>query len=162
MKIYSIYDKVSEKFVSTTPAYSDQMFIRDNLAHICMDFALKDINAYCIGLFDDDLGIIKPCQPRLVDWNSYKFPTSRMEKEKFLDLEEIEALAKNKRLEFLQMTKDKAKDLEHLLVQYKGKLHKEEAKDKKEQNKKLIKELKEQIRELSLNIYELKEVSKNE
>lgn len=156
MKIYGLYDKVAEKYISVTLAESEQMFVRQCLYTILLDYPLKDIEFYCLGQFDNDLGIIKPCAPKLCDWESYKFPETRTEKLKFLTLEQIEEAAKNKKHEFLEQTKDKIKDYEKLLIQVKGELHKEEHASKPDKQK--IKQLKKTIKDISFQIVKLKEV----
>lgn len=156
MKIIALYDKVANKYVSTTLCESEQMFVRTSLFAICMDYPIKDVDFYVVGEFDNDLGLIKPCQPRLCSWDCYKFPESRMSKEKFLTLEQIEEAAKNKKHEFIKKQKDSVKDLENALIQAKGALHKEEHETKPD--KKRIKELKKIINNISTQIYKTKEV----
>lgn len=156
MKIIGLFDKVANKFVSTTMCESEQMFIRDSLFAICMDYPIKDVDFYVLGDFDEELGIIKPCSPRKCSWESYKFPETRMSKEKYLTIEQIEEAAKNKKHEFLKKTKDNIKDLENALIQAKGALHKEEHSEKP--NKKRVKELKNIINNISTQIYKAKEV----
>lgn len=156
MYLYSLYDKVSKKHLSVTMCESPQMFVRNCLATILMDYPIKDIEFYCIGQFDNDLGIIKPCAPQLEDWECYKFPETRAEKLKFLTIEQIEQFAKNKKHEFLKQTKDKIKDYEKLLINVKGELHKEEQDLKPDKTK--IKKLKKSIKDISIYIQKLKEV----
>lgn len=155
MKIYSLFDKVAKRFVSTTIAESDEMFVRSSLYAICMDYPINDVEYYCVGQFDNELGLIKPCQPRLCSWESYKFPKSRMDKENFLTIEEIEKSAKEKKHEFIKQQKDNILDLERAESIAKKQL--KEAETKKD--KKRIKELKDIIKEISLEIKNLKEVS---
>ena len=130
MKVFALFDKVANKFVSTTLAESEEMFVRTSLFAICMDYPIKDVDFYCVGYFDDDLGIIRPCRPRLCSWDCYKHPTTRMAKDKFLSLEEIEQAAKQKKNEFIHKQKDSIKDLENLKKLYNDKLS--TTKDKKE------------------------------
>lgn len=156
MNLYGLYDKVSNKYLSVTMCESAQMFVRQCLATILMDYPLKDIEFYCIGQFDSDLGIIKPCAPKLEDWECYKFPETRAEKLKFLSLDQIEQFAKNKKHEFLIKSKDQIKDYEKLLIQVKGELHKEEHEQKPDKSK--IKLLKKSIKDISNHILKLKEV----
>ncbi|MCR5422400.1 MAG: hypothetical protein K6E74_02065 [Bacilli bacterium] len=156
MKIYGLYDKVSEKYLSITMCESAQMFVRSCFATILMDYPLKDIEFYCLGQIDSDLGIIKPCAPKLEDWECYKFPETRAEKLKFLTSEQIEEFAKKKKHEFLEKTKDQIKDYEKLLINAKGELHKEEHIDKPDKSK--IKLLKKTIKDISIHIQKLKEV----
>ena len=156
MKIYGLYDKISEKYQSITLCESAQMFVRSCLATILMDYPLKDIEFYCLGQIDLDLGIIKPCAPKLEDWECYKFPETRAEKLKFLSIEQIEQIAKQKKHEFLEKTKDQIKDYEKLLIQVKGELHKQEHSEKPDKSK--IKSLKKSIKDISIHIQKLKEV----
>lgn len=156
MKIYGLYDKVSEKYLSITMCDSAQMFVRSCLATILMDYPLKDIEFYCLGQIDEDIGIIKSCVPKLEDWECYKFPETRTEKLKFLSIEQIDELAKNKKHEFLEKTKDQVKDYEKLLIQAKGELHKEQHSVKPDKSK--IKLLKKSIKDISIHIQKLKEV----
>ena len=90
------------------------------------------------------------------DWNCYKFPEKRTEKLKFLSLDQIEQMAKNKKHEFLEKTKDQIKDYEKLLIQAKGELHKEQHSSKPDKSK--IKLLKKSIKDISIHIQKLKEV----
>lgn len=157
MYIYGLYDKVSNKYLSITMCESAQMFVRSCLATILMDYPLKDIEFYCLGQIDQDLGLVKPCMPKLEDWDCYQFPETRTEKLKFLSLEQIEELAKKKKHEFLVKTKDSVKDYEKLLIQTKSELHKEEHLAKPNRSK--IKLLKKTIKDISIHIQKLKEVN---
>lgn len=157
MRLYSIFDKVQNKFISMSIAETDEMFVRTATFPALMDRPLNDIEFYCVGLFDDDLGLIKPCHPRLVALDCYKFPVSLASKDKFLTIEQIDECAKNKKHEFLKQTKDKVIDGERFLNACKVQLKLEEDKPKKEQDKKKIKELRELINQTSLEIKQLKE-----
>lgn len=114
MKIFSLKDKVRDKFISCTLADSEQMFVRTALPSILMDYPINDVDFYCIGEFDEDTGLIKPFVPRLCDWECYKFPETRNSKDKFLTIDKIAEMSKKKKEEFLQKTKDNVKDLENL------------------------------------------------
>lgn len=159
MRIYGLYDKVAKRYISTTMAETDEMFVRTSIVAIMMDYPLKDVECYCLGLFDTDCGIIKPCTPRLVSWECYKFPHSMGDKEHFLSIEEIEDFAQKKKHEFLQKNKDKIEDTERYLSQLKATLELEEKKPKKEINKSRIKELRNEIKNVSNTLANLKEVA---
>lgn len=155
MYLYSLYDKVAQKFKSVTVAESEQMFVRSCFSAIVMDYALEDIEFYCVGMFDDDLGIIKPCVPRLCSWDCYKFPESRISKEKYLTKEQIIDMAKAKKQKFIEDTKDKVEDLEKAKDQASVQL--KIAEDKKD--KKTKKDLIAYIKQLDKEIQRLKEIA---
>lgn len=157
MKIFSLFDKVANRFISVTMCETEQLFVRQALPAVLMDYALNDVEFYCIGDFDPDLGIIKPCMPRLCSWECYKFPEKRDSLEKkYLTIEQIENLAKSKKIEFLQKQKDNIKDVENAIKQIKAQLELEE--NKKPKDKKRIKELREYLNQLNVTIQNFKEV----
>lgn len=159
MRIYALYDKVAKRYISTTMAETDDMFVRTSITAILMDYPLKDVECYCVGLIDVDSGIIKPCIPRLVSWDCYKFPISQAQQDKFMSLDDIEKFAQNKKHEFLQKNKDKIEDVERYLSQLKAQLAIEENKPKKEIDKKRIKDLRNEIKNVSNTLASLKEVA---
>lgn len=158
MKIFSLYDKVAKRFVSTTLAESEQMFVRSTLFAILMDYPINDVEFYCVGEFDSDLGIIKPCQPRLCSWDCYKFPETRMSKEKFLDMETIIKAAKEKKHQFLKETKDnQIESMNKMIENATNAIELENKKDKP--SSKRIKELQKYISDVKKDLSKIKEVS---
>lgn len=156
MKIFSLYDKVAKKFVSTTVAESEQMFVRTCLYPVLMDYPLNDVEFYCVGEFDNDLGLIKPCQPRLCDWECYKFPETRISKEKFLDIATIEKAAKEKKHEFLRETHDnQIESMNKMIDNAKNAIEQENKKDKP--NQKRIKDLQKYISDVKKDLSKLQE-----
>lgn len=156
MNIYSVRDKVANKFISTSMCESDSLFVRTALPSLLMDYALNDIEFYCIAQIDNDLGIVKPCQPRLCNWECYKFPETRLQKEKFLTIEQIDELAKKKKHEFLQKQKDThISDMNKMIDNAKIAIQKELKADKP--NQKRIKELRKYIKDVETDLNKLKE-----
>lgn len=101
MKIYGLYDKVANNFVSTTFAENDGIFVRQSFYAIMMDYALNDVDYYCLGEIDTATGVIMPCRPRLCSWDSYKFPVTRADKEHFLSKDEIIKSALEKKEKYI-------------------------------------------------------------
>lgn len=156
MNIYSVRDKVANKFISTSMCESDSLFVRTGLPSLLMDYSLNDIEFYCIGQIDTDLGIIKPCQPRLCSWDCYKFPETRLTKEKFLTIEQIDELAKAKKHEFLKKQKDtQISDMNKMIDNAKLAIQKEQKADKP--NQKRIRELRKYIKDVESDLNKLKE-----
>lgn len=115
MKLYSLFDKIGNKHLSITLADSDADFVRSSLYAILMDYPIQDVQAYCVGTFYEDSGIIIPCSPRLVDWNCYKFPKSADSlEENYLTIEELRQSALAKKKKFDELTKDKIDDLKKM------------------------------------------------
>lgn len=156
MNIYGLKEINAQRFLTITISESDACYVKENLYPILMDYPLKDIEYYCIGQFDSDLGLIKPCSPRLCSWESYKFPTTQTDREHFLTLDQISEAAKKKKHEFLVKKLDELKGYEKLLAEAKGRLSAEEKSEKKDKTK--IRNLKRSIKELSLTISELKKI----
>lgn len=116
MKIYSLYDKVSKKHLSITLSTNDSDFIRSSLYAILMDYPIQDVEAYCIGDFFEDNGIVLPCSPRLVDWNSYKFPKNADSfEEEYLSIDDLRASALAKKKQFDQERLDKVEDFKKIV-----------------------------------------------
>lgn len=158
MKIFSLFDKVANRFISVTMCETEQLFVRNALPAILMDYAINDVEFYCVGDFDEDLGLVKPCVPRLCSWECYKFPEKRDSLEKkYLTIQQINDIAKAKKQEFLQKEKDNIKDVENAAKQCKAQLEIEES--KKQKDKKRIKALRDYLNELNDTIHKLKEVS---
>lgn len=155
MKIYAIYDKVAERFISTTISETDGMFLRQALFAILMDYAVKDIDIYCVGEFDTDFGYIKPVVPRQVPLSAYKFPETRESKDKYLTIEQIEQAAKKKREELTKQKVENVETLKKEKVRLNSLLSLEEEKDKKD--KKKIKALRAYINQVDEEINRLGE-----
>lgn len=155
MKIYAIYDKVAERFISTTIAETDGMFIRQALFAILMDYAVNDVEIYCVGEFDTDFGYIRPVVPRQVPLSAYKFPETRESKDKFLTIEQIEKAAKEKREELNKQKVENIENLKKEKVRLNNLLEIEEGRDKKD--KKKIKLLRSYINQIDDEINKLGE-----
>lgn len=75
MKLYAVYDKASKRFLSVSPAETDEAFIRSSLLSILMDYPIRDVVLYHVGYFDDSTGKIRSrIRRRFVPWDSYKVP----------------------------------------------------------------------------------------
>lgn len=157
MNIYGVFDKVANRFISISTATSDEMFVRDNIYSILMDFALVDVEYYQIGQFDDTLGIILPIRPRLCDWESYKFPKSRADKVHYLELSEIEEAAKNKKHEFLRKAKDRVSDIQRSIEIAEKEIAKADTKTKIGKNR--VKELRAFITDCQSEINNLNKIN---
>ena len=93
--VYTIHDKIADLYVGLTYHYTDEDMIRTFLPTVLMDYSLRDIEILCIGLFDENKGVIENSPHRVIDTKCYLFPHSRLspegENEK---LEEIEKKCK--------------------------------------------------------------------
>ena len=76
--------------------------IRTTLPSVLMDYPLRDIKIYCIGMFDDVQGIIRPCLRHQVPTDKYLFPHDRLSpKGEDLSLEEIDVEMKKTKAEII-------------------------------------------------------------
>lgn len=113
MKIYSVLDKVSGKFLNTSVAESDAEFIRGNLLQILMDYPIRDVQLYHVGYFDEKTGKIRSrLHKRPVSWDSYKIPESFAKVDsKDISLEKFDEFAKAQKAAFTEvMSKPEVKD----------------------------------------------------
>lgn len=93
--VYTIYDKVANIHVGLSYHYTDEDMVRTFLPTVLLDYALRDIEIICIGVFDENKGIIQGTPTRTIDTNCYLFPHSRLSPEgEDAKLEDIEKTCK--------------------------------------------------------------------
>lgn len=89
--IYTIHDKIADVHVGLSYHYTDGDMIRTFLPTVLLDYSLRDIEIICIGIFDENKGVIENTEHRIIDTNCYLFPHSRLspegEDEKINDIE---------------------------------------------------------------------------
>ena len=89
--VYTIHDKISDLYVGLTYHYTDEEMVRNFLPTVLMDYSLRDIQIVCIGIFDENKGVLESVEHRIIDTNCYLFPHSRLspdgEDEKLEDIE---------------------------------------------------------------------------
>lgn len=89
--VYTIHDKIADVYVGLTYHYTDEDMIRTFLPAVLMDYSLRDIEIICIGIFDENKGVIENTEHRTIDTNCYLFPHSRLSPNgENLKLEDIE------------------------------------------------------------------------
>lgn len=76
VNVYSMRDKVRNRALMVCISESDGLVIRENAPSWSKVIPLGDIEIYQIGTFNENTQEIISCEPRLVAWNSYKFPES--------------------------------------------------------------------------------------
>lgn len=72
--IYSISDKVAGSSLYVVDATNDGMVIRTQAPQLGKNIPLGDVEIFQIAYFNPETLSITPCEPRLVSWESYKFP----------------------------------------------------------------------------------------
>ena len=93
--VYTIYDKIADVYVGLTYHYTDEDMIRSFLPTVLIDYSLRDIEIICIGIFDEQKGVIENSSHRTIDTNCYLFPHSRLSpKGEDAKLEDIEKKCK--------------------------------------------------------------------
>ena len=89
--VYTIHDKIADLYVGLTYHYTDEEMVRNFLPTVLMDYSLRDIEIICIGIFDENKGVLENVEHRIIDTNCYLFPHSRLspdgEDEKLEDIE---------------------------------------------------------------------------
>ena len=89
--VYTIHDKISGMHVGLTYHYTDEDMIRTFLPTVLIDYSLRDIEIICIGIFDENKGVLESSPHRTIDTQCYLFPHSRLspegEDEKLEDIE---------------------------------------------------------------------------
>ena len=76
--VYTIHDKIADVYVGLSYHYTDEDMIRTFLPTVLIDYSLRDIEIICIGLFDENKGVIEQTEHRTIDTNCYLFPHSRL------------------------------------------------------------------------------------
>lgn len=76
--VYTIHDKIANVYVGLTYHYTDEDMIRNFLPTVLMDYSLRDIEIICIGIFDENKGVIEQTPHRKIETNCYLFPHSRL------------------------------------------------------------------------------------
>lgn len=76
-KIYACVDSVADRTVALFNAVNDGMAIRDNAQFLARIVPLRDMKLYQVGSIDQSLAVTS-CEPREVDWNSYKLPRTNV------------------------------------------------------------------------------------
>lgn len=76
--VYTVHDKIADVYVGLTYHYTDEDMIRTFLPTILMDYSLRDIEIICIGVFDENKGVIETCEHYVVPTDCYLFPHSRL------------------------------------------------------------------------------------
>lgn len=79
--VYTIHDKVADVYVGLTYHYTDEDLVRTFLPTVLLDYSLRDIEIICIGIFDEQKGVIENSPHRTIDTNCYLFPHSRLSPE---------------------------------------------------------------------------------
>lgn len=79
--VYTIHDKIADVYVGLTYHYTDEDMIRTFLPTVLIDYSLRDIEIICIGIFDENKGVIENSPHRIIDTNCYLFPHSRLSPE---------------------------------------------------------------------------------
>lgn len=76
--VYVVYDKVSKHYTHMYFASTDEDFIRLYLPTIVSTVALREINIFKIGVFNDVTGELKPTVKKRINTDCYLFPHSRL------------------------------------------------------------------------------------
>lgn len=76
--VYTIHDKIADVYVGLSYHYTDEDMVRTFLPSVLMDYSLRDIEIICIGIFDENKGVIENSPHRIIDTNCYLFPHSRL------------------------------------------------------------------------------------
>lgn len=76
--VYTIHDKIADVYVGLSYHYTDEDMIRTFLPTVLIDYSLRDIEIICIGIFDENKGVIEQTEHRTIDTNCYLFPHSRL------------------------------------------------------------------------------------
>ena len=76
--VYTIHDKITDMYIGLTYHYTDEDMIRNFLPTVLMDYSLRDIEIICIGIFDENKGVIENTEHRIIDTNCYLFPHSKL------------------------------------------------------------------------------------
>lgn len=79
--VYTIHDKIADVYVGLSYHYTDEDMIRTFLPTVLIDYSLRDIEIICIGIFDENKGVIEQTEHRTIDTNCYLFPHSRLSPE---------------------------------------------------------------------------------
>lgn len=79
--VYTIHDKIADLYVGLTYHYTDEDMVRNFLPTVLMDYSLRDIEIICIGIFDENKGLIENTIHRRIDTDCYLFPHSRLSPE---------------------------------------------------------------------------------
>lgn len=76
--VYTIHDKIADVYVGLSYHYTDEDMIRTFLPTVLIDYSLRDIEIICIGIFDENKGVIEQTEHRTIETNCYLFPHSRL------------------------------------------------------------------------------------
>lgn len=76
--VYAVYDKISKHYKQIYFASNDEDFIRLHLPTIVLTVALRELQIFKIGTFNDVTGELKPTIKKRVNTDCYCFPHSRL------------------------------------------------------------------------------------
>lgn len=111
--MYSIYHIPAKRWRGTFYHTTDEEAIRVTLPGVLMDYALRDIELYKIGTFDDVTGEVTPCPKVKVNTLKYTFPHSQLSsKGDDLSLEVIDEKMKEFKAQELAKLSANPKDME--------------------------------------------------
>ena len=74
LNLYALRDVVADETKTVFFMKTDGLAVRNLLPVYAPKFPIDDLKLYQIGFYDDSTMKVETCPPRLVSWDSYKFP----------------------------------------------------------------------------------------
>lgn len=81
LNIYALRDVVADDTKTVFHMKTDGLAVRSILPVYASKYPLQDLVLYHIGTYNDDTMEIKSIPPRVVSWDSYKFPQENINEE---------------------------------------------------------------------------------
>lgn len=80
LNLYSVHDKVGDSVICTFSSANDGLAVRENAPALSRVAPLTDLELLHIGTFDDKTFEVSNIASRIVPWDSYKFPETKLQK----------------------------------------------------------------------------------
>lgn len=90
INVYALRDVVADDVKTIFYMKTDGLAVRSILPVYAPKFPINDLRLYHIGFFDMDKMELKNCSPRIVSWDSYKFPQEQVSENK--EVKDIEVV----------------------------------------------------------------------
>lgn len=81
LNLYSVHDKIGDTIICSFSCANDGLAIRENMPALSRVVPISDLELLQVGTLNPSTFEVANCASRVVPWDSYKFPETKLKKE---------------------------------------------------------------------------------